>query len=175
MTHDHPEAQANEAFGCEQLAAQVKELERSLEIAQRLNLVYQVQFAEAKARIAELEPAAECWDAIASCYRITCMGFAGLGDVRGATLPRTAGYAHATFNLWTTAGSGPLGATGDEQDLLGRDVLSHFVSRAIANGKMSKATEAGGTRDNADSASKAAPNAGGLSVPGDSNIAEVVS
>jgi hypothetical protein len=85
--------------------------------------------AKLLARIAELEPAAECWNAIAACYRITCMGSAGLT----AEYRNDRGYAHATFNLWTVRGPGPDGATGDAQDLRGRELLGEFMKVAIEN------------------------------------------
>lgn len=85
------------------------------------------ELRELRERIAELEPAAERWDAIAKCYRITCMGSAGLVE------PMESGYAHATFNLWTVGGKPPEGATGDRQDLHGRERLARFVEIALAN------------------------------------------
>lgn len=87
-----------------------------------------VQNERLRERIAELEPAAECWDALAACYRITCMGSAGLLEPMAAT-----GYAHATFNLWTIRGEPPKGATGDAQDVQGRIRLAQFLEIAIAN------------------------------------------
>jgi hypothetical protein len=95
----------------------------------------------AEKRIAELEPAAECWDAIAACYRITCMGSAGLLGKMDAT-----GYAHATFNLWTCAGTPPDGATGDEQDKHGRERLADFMLVATANYRAALPTPSEGAR-----------------------------
>ncbi len=85
-------------------------------------------------RITELEPAAECWIALSKCYRITCMGSAGLIEKMTET-----GYAHATFNLWTVRpGSEPKGwlaegSSGDAQDLHGRGCLADFMMIAIKN------------------------------------------
>jgi hypothetical protein len=95
------------------------------------------ELAARDARIAELEPAADCWDALCACDRITCMGWAELGrpDAAGMwPLPKDAGYAHATFNFWT--GSQQRAAAKDEQDKLGREVLSHFISKALLNAKV---------------------------------------
>lgn len=85
-----------------------------------------------KNRVSELEPAAECWIALAKCYRITCMGYAGLPPGQ----PHANGYAHATFNLWTVKGDPPKGASGDAQDLQGRNILGDFMKVAIANSKV---------------------------------------
>lgn len=87
------------------------------------------------ARIAELEPAAECWDALSKCYRITCMGTAGLPPAA----PRENGYAHATFNLWTIKGEPPKGESGDAQDLHWRSTLADFMMVAIRNHPLAKA------------------------------------
>ncbi len=88
-----------------------------------------------EARIAELEPAAECWDALAKCYRITCQGWAGLGnDIERAPLPTKPGYSHATFSFWTDE-PGREEKHVDPQAKLGPLVLSHFISRALANEK----------------------------------------
>lgn len=96
------------------------------------------ELAEAKAeiermreRVAELEPAADCWIAIAKCYRITVMGSAGLG-IHGIPKHEN-GYAHITVNLWTVAGDPPKGATGDEQDKQGRLQLGTFMDIALKN------------------------------------------
>lgn len=68
------------------------------------------------------------WRALMACYRITCMGSAGLMGTFKET-----GYAHATFNLWTCRGPGPEGATGDAQDQHGRERFERFVAIAVDN------------------------------------------
>lgn len=84
-------------------------------------------------RIAELEPGAECWDALCGCYRITFMGSAGLGSPTVLTAPfDPKGYAHVTLNFWTSQ-EPPEGHTGDEQDRHGRIQLSKFIEVALRN------------------------------------------
>ncbi len=85
----------------------------------------------AKSEVATMpNPGEECWNAFAACYRITCMGSAGLDPDR----PNDRGYAHATFNLWTIApGKEPPGETGDAQDLHGRVTLGEFMKIALKN------------------------------------------
>lgn len=112
--------------------SKLKELKLWLD--ERYNESGDMRFIEAGNALIELterRPGAECWDALAACYRITCMGYAGLPPGE----PHANGYAHATFNLWTRRGPGPEGATGDEQDLQGRKILSDFMLVAIANNK----------------------------------------
>jgi hypothetical protein len=88
---------------------------------------FRSQLAQAREKVAELQPAADCWNAIAKCYRITCMGTAGVFN------PHENGYAHATFNFWTIKGDPPKDATGDAQDLQGRSILGDFMMVALKN------------------------------------------
>lgn len=123
---------------------------RAEEIARALNdrATLSARIEELEARVAELQPAAECWNALSNCMRITCMGWAGLGkpDESGSwPLPNEPGYAHATFNLWTHKPDFP--EPRDDQDRLGRDVLAHFISRAVQNERLRErqvVTAAGG-------------------------------
>ncbi len=84
------------------------------------------QNAALVARIAELEPAAECWDALSKCYQMTVMGSAGLGEIK-----HPHGYAHITVNLWTADTSIPF--TQGEQDTHGRIQFGKFMEIAINN------------------------------------------
>jgi hypothetical protein len=112
-----------------------QKLESSLSFARELNALKE-QNKRLQQRIAELEPAAECWDALCACYRITCMGSAGLIE----KMPLT-GYAHATFNLWTKRGAPPEGATGDEQDKHGRVRLADFITIALDNRRAARSNK----------------------------------
>ncbi len=89
--------------------------------------IVHAQLAQANDRIAELAPAADCWNALSACYRITCMGSAGLM----APLPN--GYAHATFNLWTIRPEVTPTDSKDAQDLHGRERLGQFMKIALKN------------------------------------------
>lgn len=105
------------------IAKTVKEYAASIEWLQ-------AQVQKYDALVSELAPAAEKWNAIASCYRITCMGSAGL------LKPVERDYAHATFNLWTIAGEPPAGCS-DGQDQHGREVLADFMKVAVNNYRLS--------------------------------------
>jgi hypothetical protein len=75
-------------------------------------------------RVQELEPAAECWNALCSCDRIKIMGVAGLdSNSPDFATPR----AHIGLELWTQHE-----AKGDAQDINGRDWFSRFMEKAVA-------------------------------------------
>jgi len=75
-------------------------------------------------RVQELEPAAECWNALCACDRIKIMGAAGLdSESPDFATPR----AHIGLELWTEHG-----AKGDAQDINGRDWFGRFMFKALA-------------------------------------------
>lgn len=85
-------------------------------------------------RCQELEPAADCWNALAKCYRMTFMGSAGCNPADGKV---SAGYAHIAMNFWTALPDSP-DAKRDQgqQDLLGRSQFGKFMDIALANAKV---------------------------------------
>jgi hypothetical protein len=111
-------------------AGHVKALEKINARANDRIVTLLAQNERLRQRAAELEPAADCWNALAKCYRMTFMGSAGCNPVDGAR----AGYAHITMNFWTAPPDFP-DATRDQgqQDAMGRSQFGNFMDVALKN------------------------------------------
>ncbi len=83
-----------------------------------------LQLTACEKRVQELEPAAECWAALAACARIKVMGAAGLhSESPDFASPR----AHIGLEFWTHHE-----AKGDAQDINGRDWFGRFMNKCLA-------------------------------------------